>query len=247
MIDSRFRHKEIIALERNSVERSTEFSMASKASIEMHVAMSTLAEGGVSPRNNNEYTIELRQSTSNTEEYSNTHYPPADRGKDAWLFLIACFLLEALVWGFPSIFGVFQDYYSTHEPFAGSKNIAVIGTCSLGIMYLELPLIFGILKAWPQLRRWSNLGGLLVMCLSLACGSFAQNVTQLIATQGVLFAVGGGFAWTPVLFYISEWFVQRLSFAYGVMMVSPMFICFFRRKHRALRNHRKLTNLIVYF
>jgi hypothetical protein len=25
--------------------------------------------------------------------------PPADGGKDAWLFLAACFIVEALVWG----------------------------------------------------------------------------------------------------------------------------------------------------
>ena len=25
--------------------------------------------------------------------------PPVDTGKDAWLFLLACFVLEALVWG----------------------------------------------------------------------------------------------------------------------------------------------------
>jgi hypothetical protein len=145
---------------------------------------------------------------------------PADSGLHAWLFLFSCVMLEALCWGFPSIFGVFQSYYSTHEPFAGSDNIAVIGTCALGIMYLELPFIFSILKAWPNLRRWSTVTGLLAMCLSLALGSFAKSVSQLIATQGVLYALGGGFAWTPLLFYIEEWFVRRLSFAYGVMMVS---------------------------
>lgn len=26
-------------------------------------------------------------------------FPPVDRGKDAWLFLAACFVAEALVWG----------------------------------------------------------------------------------------------------------------------------------------------------
>jgi hypothetical protein len=25
--------------------------------------------------------------------------PPVDGGKDAWLFLTACFIIEALVWG----------------------------------------------------------------------------------------------------------------------------------------------------
>lgn len=33
--------------------------------------------------------------------------------------------------GFPSAFGVFQEYYDTHEPFKGSSGIPVIGTCSM--------------------------------------------------------------------------------------------------------------------
>jgi hypothetical protein len=76
--------------------------------------------------------------------------PPTDRGKSAWLFLAASFLIEAVVWGrvmlhviqflycadacligFPFSFGVFQDYYQTHEPFAGSSGIATIGTCAI--------------------------------------------------------------------------------------------------------------------
>lgn len=78
--------------------------------------------------------------------------PPTDSGKDAWLFLLASFMMEAFVWGacspiniqgapyvltigcdlgFPFAFGVFQNYYSTHEPFAGSSQIAVIGTCAM--------------------------------------------------------------------------------------------------------------------
>lgn len=32
--------------------------------------------------------------------------------------------------GFPLSFGVFQDYYSTHEPFKGSSKISIIGTCA---------------------------------------------------------------------------------------------------------------------
>lgn len=27
--------------------------------------------------------------------------PPMDGGKDAWLFLAACFVIEALIWGMP--------------------------------------------------------------------------------------------------------------------------------------------------
>lgn len=33
--------------------------------------------------------------------------------------------------GYAFAFGIFQDYYSTHEPFKGSENIAIIGTCAM--------------------------------------------------------------------------------------------------------------------
>ena len=89
----------------------------------------------------------LEAPASISQDFSESQLPPIDRGKDAWLFLITCFFIEALVWGmhmdirllvgeirahhisgFAFSFGVFQDYYSTHEPFAGSGNIAIIGT-----------------------------------------------------------------------------------------------------------------------
>jgi hypothetical protein len=68
--------------------------------------------------------------------------PPVDHGKDAYLFLAACFVVEALVWGFPFSFGVFHNYYSTHPPFAGSSSIAIIGTCAMvntSLLFLSLP------------------------------------------------------------------------------------------------------------
>jgi hypothetical protein len=37
----------------------------------------------------------------NHEEQDFQSLPPADSGKDAYLFLAACVGLEALVWGFP--------------------------------------------------------------------------------------------------------------------------------------------------
>lgn len=72
--------------------------------------------------------------------------PPADGGRKAYLFLAACWVVEAVTFGrlshiilqyklvtlsitgFGFSFGVFQEYYSHNEPFAGSSNIAAIGT-----------------------------------------------------------------------------------------------------------------------
>lgn len=154
----------------------------------------------------------------NFEPTGNTSsLPPADRGKDAWFFLAACFMVEALVWGFPFAFGLFQEYYSIHEPFASSKNIAVIGTCAMGIMYLGAPVVFGILTKWPALRRWFTFAGLFIMCLGIGLSSLSTNVTQLILTQGIMYAIGGCVAYCPTILFVNEWFIRRRGFAFGVM------------------------------
>ncbi|KAI2602074.1 MFS general substrate transporter [Hypoxylon sp. NC1633] len=143
--------------------------------------------------------------------------PPVDGGKDAWFFLAACWSIEVLVWGFPFAFGVFQEYYTTNEPFAGSPNIAVIGTCAMGIMYLTAPLIMGLCRIFGQYARWMSIFGLFTMCLSLAMSSFSTTVPHLIVTQGILYAVGGGIAYCPCILYLDEWFMRRKGLAYGIM------------------------------
>ena len=154
----------------------------------------------------------------NFEPVTNTsHLPPADTGKNAWLFLSACFMVEVLVWGFPFAFGLFQDYYSTHEPFSSSNNIAVIGACAMGIMYLGAPVVFAVLKKWPSLRRGACFVGLIIMCVATGMSSLSQTVTHLILTQGILYAIGGSIAYCPTILFVNEWFIKRRGLAFGVM------------------------------
>ncbi|KAG4293652.1 hypothetical protein FPRO06_00237 [Fusarium proliferatum] len=175
-------------------------------------------------------SIELRQNPGREEDFASsgldltsTHenevssLPPVDGGKDAWLFLAASFMVEALTWGFPFAFGVFQDYYSTNAPFEGSSAIAVIGTCAMGIMYLGLPFTMSLQRLYPRQSRWSPMIGLFIMCIALALSSFSQNTTHLILTQGVLYAIGGSISYCPCILYMDEWFAKRKGFAFGIM------------------------------
>ncbi|KAJ5895000.1 hypothetical protein N7495_006691 [Penicillium taxi] len=141
--------------------------------------------------------------------------PRIDGGLQAWLFLIASAMLEALVWGYAFAFGIFQDYYTTHKPFEGSNNIAIIGTCAMGLAYLGAPLAIVTMILVPRLARWVSTTGVVIMCLSLALSSFASNVTHLILSQGVGFGLGGCMAYTPSILYMSEWFVERRGLAFG--------------------------------
>ena len=85
-------------------------------------------------------------------------------------------------------------------------------------MYMDITVGFVLLKWFPAMRAWSAPVGLIIVCLALGLGSLATNVTHLILLQGILYAIGGGLAWTPILFYIEEWWVRRRTFAYGVTM-----------------------------
>ena len=80
--------------------------------------------------------------SNNLEDRTSFSLPPVDSGRPAWSFLAGAFFIEALVWGFPFSFGVFQDYYSRTPPFDSphqKSRIAIIGTTALGIMYLGAP------------------------------------------------------------------------------------------------------------
>ena len=73
-----------------------------------------------------------RQTAQGLDEQQQPILPPADCGKDAILFVIGAFCVEGLIWGFPYSFGVFQEYYRSHEPFSEEPSgIAPIGTCAM--------------------------------------------------------------------------------------------------------------------
>ena len=84
-------------------------------------------------------------------------------------------------------------------------------------MYLAAPLLFAVFQRWPLICRTSTPFGLAIVISAITLSSFATSVWHLILTQGILYAIGGGFLYYPVFIFIDEWFLQRKSFAYGVM------------------------------
>lgn len=47
-------------------------------------------------RDDGKFRRRFRQPSVTQREFT---LPPADQGKDAWLFLAGCFMVEALIWG----------------------------------------------------------------------------------------------------------------------------------------------------
>ncbi|KAK8061426.1 hypothetical protein PG994_007792 [Apiospora phragmitis] len=76
---------------------------------------------------------------------------------------------------------------------------------------------FTALIKYSRLRRWCGPLGLIMTTASLVASAYATTVGQLIATQGVLYAIGCGLLFSPTSLYLDEWFVERKGMAYGVM------------------------------
>ncbi|XEV02000.1 hypothetical protein FSHL1_007287 [Fusarium sambucinum] len=150
--------------------------------------------------------------------------PPTDRGPRAYTALACCTIAQAPIWGYSVSFGIFQEYYSTHTNLKASPSaIASIGASQTGIMYLMMPLAFITLNRFPILRKWCGPLGLVITIISLTSSAFTSNVAGLIATQGVLYAIGCSLLFSPISLYMDEWFVERKGFAYGVMWSGKSF------------------------
>ena len=90
-------------------------------------------------------------------------------------------------------------------------------------MYFSGPFVFPAFQKWPQYRQLSYMIGLPIVVAALLASSFATKVSHLILTQGVLYAIGGIFLYSPAILFLDEWFVRRKGLAYGVMWVSSSY------------------------
>ncbi|KAI5357336.1 putative major facilitator superfamily, MFS transporter superfamily [Septoria linicola] len=167
-------------------------------------------------------TIELRRLSNETvpdqEAHGNDHsLPPADGGKAAWRLLLVAFVFEALLWGFPLSFGVFQEYYSQLPEFEASPYISIIGTVASGMSYMAAPFIIPVVKRYSKYRRHMIWLGWTIALLGLVAGSFASNLGTLIITQGVMYGFGFIVFYYPILSMVNEYWVVRRGMAYGIL------------------------------
>jgi MFS family permease len=142
--------------------------------------------------------------------------PPTDQGYHAWVALAGGFFSNFLIWGFALSFGILQEYYASHEPFAFQGGIAAIGTTSTGVMYLTMPLFLWGFQRWPKARKWSLWASVPTIAISLVGASFANTVPQLIVCQGIIYGIAGNALVMPTINLINEWFLQKRGLAIGI-------------------------------
>ncbi|KAA1476050.1 MFS general substrate transporter [Dentipellis sp. KUC8613] len=148
---------------------------------------------------------------------------PVDTGFAAWSFLVAAFIVEALVWSFPFAYGIFLTAYLAEPNFANQPNaetlLPLVGTLSSGVIYLTGPVIYPLLARYPQHRRVCAWIGAVLCFVSLLGASYVTKITSLVALQGVLYGIGGSMLYAPCISFLSEWFVVRRGLATGIIFM----------------------------
>jgi MFS family permease len=124
------------------------------------------------------------------------------------LALIGTALSQFPIWGFAMSYGVLQEYYFDHWTLSGPRSLTgIIGTTSNGVMYLSMPFLFTMFtRRWARYRKLAALCGAILACLSFVLSSFSKDVWHLIATQGVLAALGCALVYSPMTLSLGEWF-----------------------------------------
>jgi MFS family permease len=84
-------------------------------------------------------------------------------------------------------------------------------------MYLASPITAIAIQRWPNTRRPAMFIGFVIMVVSLMAASFCETATGLLATQGVLYGLGGLIMYFPGMAFVDEWFVARKGIAFGIM------------------------------
>lgn len=160
-----------------------------------------------------DFELDTRSTFSNQA----TSFPPIDGGLAAWRLLLAAFVFEALLWGFPLSFGVFQEYYSHLPAFKNNPYISIVGTTASGISYLGAPFIIPLVRRWSPYRTHMILVGWPLCIVGLVAGSFADRLGTLILTQGVMYGIGFIVFYYPILSMVDEFWVKRRGMAYGLL------------------------------
>jgi len=145
--------------------------------------------------------------------------PPQDALPDGgygWVCVAVCFIINAHTWGMNSSYGIFLNYYLSHNLFPGanSTHYAFIGGLSMAAALLFSPLATISIRELGT--RNTLFIGVFFQTVSFVGASFSTQIWQLFLSQGACFGIGLGFLFVGSVGVIPQWFLRHRSLANGI-------------------------------
>ncbi|TDZ51605.1 Aspyridones efflux protein apdF [Colletotrichum trifolii] len=138
-------------------------------------------------------------------------YP--EGGWTAWSQVLAGNMLNALAWGYPATFGVYQLYY-TEKLQLPSAQISWIGSIQIFLTF-ALCTVSGRLTDAGYARQ-TVFAGCAVVVLGTFMTSLCTTYWQIMLAQGICTGAGLGVLFMPGVAIIGSYFKQRRSLALAI-------------------------------
>ncbi|KAG8935593.1 hypothetical protein FRC02_007521 [Tulasnella sp. 418] len=143
-------------------------------------------------------------------------------GGRTWWTILGCFIVSALIMGWPLVWGVFQSFYSTHVfPDTGDTILSLLGTTQSTVMSITC-FFSGKLADRYGHKRFIAIGSFLA-CLSFLTAAFSTKLWHFFITQGLLPGLSNGFVWPIIVSIPSMWFKRKRAFATGIVVGGASF------------------------
>ena len=166
------------------------------------------------------------EATASSEDVSKevssvAHSPAApsypEGGRDAWLTVLAGFLISMAGVGYINSFSVFQAYYRRVElPSYSDDDIAWIASLQIwGAFFFGLP-------AGRLMDRYGPKVPIALATFFIVLGTMTASISkqyyQFVLSQGLCSGLGFGLAFAPALATPSQWFLKRRGIATGLVV-----------------------------
>lgn len=162
----------------------------------------------------------LIPSTTSVKEKEEEVAPP-DGGPWAWLVMVACFLVNGIIFGIINTYGILYTRLKKLMEESGvedaSAKCSLVGSLTIGTTFF-LSFLVGILSDKIGLRATALLGSVLAtlgMGLSAAFGY--KQVEVLYFTYGIMFGAGASLVYTPSLTILGHYFKKRMGIVNGIV------------------------------
>ncbi|GAA5905786.1 hypothetical protein JCM6882_000458 [Rhodosporidiobolus microsporus] len=145
---------------------------------------------------------------------------PVDRGRGAWGFVLAAFLLETFIWGFSYSFATILVYLETHDPWqkASIASLSAIGTTQLGLQFILPTVVVLFFRRYPEWVKTTVYVSAAISCASMFLSSWATEVWHLILAQGIVCGTANAVLFSPVWSWFGEWWSARRGLAFGIVL-----------------------------
>ncbi|KAJ2769441.1 hypothetical protein GGI18_005398, partial [Coemansia linderi] len=132
-----------------------------------------------------------------------------------WIPTLAATVNYMFIFGASNSYGVFSTYYlNVKFPGTSATTLSWIGTLVTSLM-LGCSILTGAMadKCGYRVTAYT---GTVICTLAYILASFADEVWELILTQGVLLGIGASFLYAPSTSIPAQWFVKNRGLATGI-------------------------------